>query len=394
MVDYQPFSEAVYADPFPIYRQLRDEAPAYYLEEFDCWFLSRFEDIWTQLQDQRHLTSARGTTTTHLLTHQTPVAPSVSMFDPPEHTKARSFVSPHFRPRAALALEELAREFTRRAFDDVAEKGECDAVADLGGAVAVRIACSILGVPLEDADAVMQWVNTYFDRAPGQRGTTKRGVAAVKDLHGYLFDLVRKRRVSPVDGETVLNRFLAEDLDGRRLSDMEVASHLNMLVIGGTETLPKVFSKAVYRLFQHPNQRDRCIADPSLLPDAFQETLRYDMPTQMLGRSVLRDFELHGETVREGQGLMFLWASANRDEREFSDPDRFDIERRAPRILSFGHGTHTCLGAHVARMEGRVLLEELLARIPDYTVDEERIEHLSSEFFRGFLSLPISFERR
>jgi cytochrome P450 len=192
----------------------------------------------------------------------------------------------------------------------------------------------------------------------------------------------------------VLNRFLAEDLDGRRLSDMEVASHLNMLVIGGTETLPKVFSKAVYRLFQHPDQRDRCIADPSLLPDAFQETLRYDMPTQMLGRSVLRDFELHGETVREGQGLMFLWASANRDEREFSDPDRFDIERRAPRILSFGHGTHTCLGAHVARMEGRVLLEELLARIPDYTVDEERIEHLSSEFFRGFLSLPISFERR
>ncbi|MGH9203639.1 MAG: cytochrome P450, partial [Vicinamibacterales bacterium] len=151
------------------------------------------------------------------------------------------------------------------------------------------------------------------------------------------------------------------------------------------------FSAALWRLAQNPDQRAACARDASLIPDAFHETLRIDMPTQMLGRAIARDFELRGKTLGAGSGLLFLWGSANRDEREFTNPDTFDLYRRAPRILSFGHGQHMCLGAHVARLEGRVLIEEVLRGMPDYEIDTAGVQRLRSEFFRGFAVLPIRF---
>jgi cytochrome P450 len=152
-----------------------------------------------------------------------------------------------------------------------------------------------------------------------------------------------------------------------------------------------VFSAALNRLAQNPDQRAACAADPALIPDALHETLRIDMPTQMLGRTIARDFELRGQELAAGSGLLFLWGSANRDEREFSEPDTFDLYRRAPRILSFGHGQHMCLGAHVARLEGRVVIEEVLRVMPDYEIDTDGIQRLRSEFFRGFAALPLRF---
>ena len=163
------------------------------------------------------------------------------------------------------------------------------------------------------------------------------------------------------------------------------------MLVGGTETLPKAFSACVYRLFQNPDQRAEIVKDPSLVAGAFREALRYDMPTQALGRSVKVPKEVHGQKLGLGQGLLFLWASANRDEREFANPDRFDIHRRAPRILTFGSGAHMCLGAHFAQMEGRVMLEELLAVAPEYEVLEDQAVRIRSEVFRGFSSLPIRF---
>jgi cytochrome P450 len=389
MPDYHPFSEAVYDDPYPCYRRLRDEAPAFYLAEFDCWFLSRFEDIWQRLQDQTPLTSRFGTTTTHLLTKQTPTAPNLSSYDGAEHARIRGYFSPFFLPGNVRRLEPLVRELAQDAVARVAERGECDAVADLGGRVSVRVASTILGLPLEDADQVLEWVNTYFEREPGQRGSTKRGIESSKDFAIYLHGISKRARERGAPAGSVLEKLLTTELEGERLDDRRIAAHLHMMAIGGTETFPKVFSALLYRLWQHPEQRARVAADPSLAPDALQEALRYDMPTQMLGRTIASDFELHGETLRAGSGLCFLWASANRDEREFPDPDRFDIGRRAPRILSFGAGAHMCLGVHVARLEGRLLLEELLARWPEYAVDEAGIARLRSEFFRGFAKLPL-----
>ena len=391
MALYHPFDETIWDDPFSAYKRLRDEAPAYYVEELDCWFLSRFEDVWQMEQDQRGLTSKFGTTSTHLLTRQTPTSPNLSSLDGSEHTPVRAYFNPFFKPGAVRALEPRVRELATQAVDAALARGGADAVADLGGWLSVRVVCLLLGFPLADADQVMQWVNGYFDREPGRRGSTERGIQAAKDLAMYIFYLSKESRKKGAPEGSVLHKLQTAPLaaEGELLDDMAIAVHLNMLTIGGTETFPKIFSAALHRLWQHPDQRAACVADPGLCPDAFYETLRYDMPTQMLGRTVARETSLHGETLREGSGLMFLWGSANRDEREFENPDVFDIRRRAPRILSFGHGQHSCLGAHVARLEGRVLLEEVLRRMPDYEIDEPGIERLHSEFFRGFAKLPV-----
>jgi cytochrome P450 len=238
---------------------------------------------------------------------------------------------------------------------------------------------------------VLDWVNTYFERVPGQRGSTQRGLDSSKDFAIYLYGIAKRARQQGAPAGSVLEKLLGTDLDGERLDDRRIAAHLHMMAIGGTETFPKVFSALLYRLWQHPEQRAAVARDATLAPHAFQEALRYDMPTQMLGRTIAQDFELHGQRLRAGSGLLFLWASANRDEREFPEPDRFDVQRRAPRILSFGTGAHMCLGAHVARLEGRILLEEVLARMPEYAVDEGNLVRLRSEFFRGFAKLPISW---
>ena len=386
---YHPFDEALWDDPFPAYRRLRDEAPAHYVEDVDCWFLSRFEDVWRMEQDPRPLSSKSGTTSTHLLTHQTPTSPNLSCLDGAEHVQVRTYFNRFFKPGALRALEPRVRELAAALVDGVVARGGGDAVADLGGPLSARVVCMLIGLPLADADQVMQWVNGYFEREPGRRGSTPRGVQSAKDLAMYLFRVSKESRARGAPEGSLLHALHTVPLGGDVQDDMAVAVHLNMLVIGGTETFPKVFSAALWRLAQNPEQRAACAADPSRIPDAFHETLRVDMPTQMLGRTIAHDFELHGHRLRAGSGLMFLWGSANRDEREFADPDRFDQERRAPRILSFGHGQHACLGAHAARLEGRVLLEEVLRRMPGYQLDVAAARRLRSEFFRGFAALPI-----
>jgi hypothetical protein len=169
---------------------------------------------------------------------------------------------------------------------------------------------------------------------------------------------------------------------------------MSLFLIGGSETFPKVFANLARRLFEHPSQRAAVAADPSLAPDAMIEALRYDMPTQFLGRTVVRDIELHGEKLRAGDVVLFLYASANRDPREFRDPDNFDIARRPPRILSFGHGTHACLGIHTAKAEGRIALEELLRRDPEYEIDLAGAQRLRTEFVQGFSHLPVRLGRK
>jgi cytochrome P450 len=391
MVAYHPFDENIWDEPFEVYRQLRDEAPAYYVEDLDCWFVSRFEDIWQLETDQRDFTSKHGTTTTHLLTRQTPSAPNISYYDGREHTRVRSYFNPFFMPKHLKSLEPRIRAWAADAVDRVIDSGRADAVHDLGGRLSVRVACALLGIPEEDADQIMSWVNGFFDREPGTRGTTEFGLKNQKELGLYLFKLAAAARARGAPENTVLHKLLSEELLGEKQDDKSIAIHLNMMVIGGTETFPKIFSATLYRLWQNPEARARCAADPSLLPDAFHETLRYDMPTQMLGRTIKNDFELHGEKLKAGSGLMFLWGSANRDEREFVNPDSWDLDRKAPRILSFGMGQHMCLGAHAARLEGRIFLQEILRRIPHYEVDEAEIERLQSEFFRGFWKLPLTF---
>ncbi len=387
MLDYHPFAEPVLSDPYPFYRRLRDEKPVLYLEEFDAWFVSRFEDIWSTLQQSRSLTTGYGVTPDQLLDPRREPNPAIDMLalmDPPEHTHVRAGIRGLFTPGFVTGLEPDTREIVRRYVEALARKGGGDLLNDFGLRISVRVAARIIGLPESDADMLARLVASFFHREPGQAGITPAGFEAIGELTAYMIDHVGRRRRGGAPGEDVIGL-----LAGLGLEDAAIAAHAQMLLIGGTETLPKVFAAGAQRLWQHPEQRALLAREPQRASAAFQEIARHDMPTQMLGRVVTKEIEVGAELLRPGQAVLFLWPSGNRDEREFTDPDRFDIERDAPRILSFGHGQHMCLGAHVARMEGRIMLEELLARLPHYEVLESEAVFMPSEFLRGFESLPV-----
>ncbi len=391
MVDYNPFSdEIVYGDPLPIYKRLRDEAPAYYLDEFDTWALSRFEDIWKASADTKNLTAANGTSSAHLLTKVQPVTPMINNMDAPDHTRLRAAFRKDFAAPEVAQLEPMIRRIATERLAEALERGRMDVIHDFSAHVAVAVACTISGLPAEDGPFLNELVWRFFKREEGVRGMIEAGLSALTEMFGYFHEQIALRRKrGPKDD--VLQKLLEFEQDGKRLDDDALASHLSMLIIGGSETFPKTLATIVRRLAQHPDQRQMCIADPSLIPDAYTEGLRYDMPTQFLMRQVKRPVEFAGARMKEGQGLMFLYHSGNHDEREFPDPERFDIRRRPARILSFGYGPHSCLGVNVARLEGRVCLEELLARAPAYEVDEAGAERLLTEYVQGYWKLPITF---
>ncbi len=389
MVAYNPFSEQVMADPYPVYRQLRDEAPVYRLADYDCWALSRFEDVWNASLDAKSFSVKNGTTPSQLLTRVQPVTPMLNNMDPPDHTQLRARLRPFFAPARIRELEPQIRTLFSDAIDDLVAKGGGDLVGEFGTRVATKVASIIAGIPLEDGEMLYRLVQRFFSHEEGVDGMSPDGIKAMTEMFEYFAALAHKRRAEGTASAHPLDVLIEFEPNGRTLGDQEIASHMSLLLIGGSETFPKVFANLARRLAEHPSQRAAVAADPSLAPDAMTEALRYDMPTQFLGRTIVRDVELHGEKLRAGETLLFLYASANRDPREFSNPEAFDIARRPPRILSFGHGTHACLGIHTAKAEGRIALEELLRRDAEYEIDLARAERLRTEFVQGFAHLPV-----
>ena len=393
MVDYDPFSPEVRDDPHPIYKRLRDESPVHHLQQFDAWALSRFQDIW-DCSSHKALSVARGTTPSQLLTRTQPVRPMLNLMDPPDHTQLRVAVRPRFSHAAIRDMEPAIRGIVRDCIDKVIGSGECDVIRDVSAQLSVKVACMAIGIPLEDGARLSELLRRFFDRDPKVYGVTADGILAAGELTAYFMELVERRRRSADDANDVINLFRDFELNGRKLKDEEIGSHLSMLIVGASEIFPKTFANAIYRLAEHPEQRAECVADPSLILAAYEESLRYDMPTQFLCRTLTEDVELHGQVMPRGSAVMLLYNSANRDDREFESPDVFDIHRRPQRILTFGTGTHACLGLHVAKMEGRVALEETLKSMPEYEVLHDRAERLPTECVQGFASLPIRFEAR
>jgi hypothetical protein len=389
LIHYTPFLPEAMLDPHPLYRRLLEEAPAYYIEEYDGWALSRFEDVWRAMEDTESYGSARGTTAAQVLSKVEPAVPSLNQLDPPEHTRLRRSLRGPFTKNRVAALEPEIRAFARARLDRHAGAGEIDVVRELADPLAALAACRLLDLPLEDAPLLVGWVHRYTLNEPGDLGRSADALAAAHEMNGYLAEIARRWRRKPGRSGAVIEAFLAFEQGGRRLEDLEVASHMQTLVIGGTDTTPKGIGAAVLRLHQHPEQRARLARDPTRIGVAFSEVLRFDTPTQFMARSVSRSVELHGQKLRPGQGVLLLLAAANRDPREFPDPDRFDVERNPRRILSFGHAAHVCIGAHVARLEGRVLLEELLARHPEYDLDESRLVWRRADQIQGLVSAPI-----
>lgn len=388
---YDPFDATVRKDPLPIYQRLREESPCHYLEAYDAWALSRFQDIWDASNDPDSYSAARGTTPAQCLTRDQPVTPMLNVMDPPAHTKLRSVIRGCFMPRHLRALEPEIRRWFEGYVDEAMEGEGCDVVQDLGARLSVRVACAAIGLPAEDGPMLVEWVQRFFHHDPGHEGVTPAGLNALQELTAYCCEQAARCHAYGAEGPQALPSLCRFEHDGKTFDLEEIGSHATMLVIGGSETFPKTLANGILRLWQHPDQRAALVRGPAGIPAAYDEILRYDMPTQFLCRTLRRDVGLHGQTMKRGQAVMFLYASANRDPREFERPDEFDIARRAPRMLSFGAGTHACLGTHVARLEGRITLETLLARAPNYEVDLSRAERFETEFVQGFSRLPIHF---
>ena len=392
MIQYDPYSDVIMDDPYPVYARLRKEAPAYYVEEFDAWFLSRFEDIWRVGPDAKHFSAMEGTTPNHLLTKDTPLNLSFASMDPPQHSKYRAQVNEHFKPGAIARMESHMAGIVKGLVDDFADKGRCDLVQDFAAQVSVRGALTVAGLPLELAPEALGWVNAIFLREDGHKGVTQAGTQAMKEMFFTLLDHVKAARKDPEKASGLMKTVLTTDVDGDRMDDFRIASLCSVILIGGTDTLPKALAATLYRLWRNPDQRRQLAADLSLAQDAFLEGLRIDTPTQHLGRTVTQEIEFHGHTFRPGQRVMLMWASANRDEAEFEAPDSYRMTRRPPRMLAFGHGIHMCLGKQVASMEARLALSELMSRIPAYEIDLEGAVRNRTEFVQGWLSLPATWE--
>jgi cytochrome P450 len=407
---YDPFDPVMRRDPHPVYARLRRESPVHYCERWDSWALALFEDVWNAGQDNEHFEQPgpslmilgeheelEGVMTTDASGSAESVSDrgTIFMMNPPQHTALRKALARLFTPKAVSHLEQRLRVRVRELLAEALPTGRMDAIGDYAGHISVSVACAIIGLPAEDGPMLSDIVTRYFSREPGVEGMSETAIAAMLELRAYLRDAVTARRRAGVGSATdALGVYLGLEIDGRPFDDDELVGQMVTLVVGGTETLPKVFAGGVLQLARHPDQRAALVADPTRLRDAFEEIARYEMPTQFLTRRVKRDLELRGQKLRAGQGVLLLYRSANRDEREFADPDRFDIARRPSRILSFGHGTHVCLGQHAARLEARIMYEELLAAVPEYDVPEDGIVRAHSEFVDGYLSLPMVFEPR
>lgn len=391
MVNYDPFSDEALDDPYSIYKRLRAESPVHFIEKYESWALARFQDIWDASMDNEHLTAVHGTSSPYLLTRAIPALPNLNHMDPPEQTELRSAIMRYFMPQRVRKLEGKIRGWVNDCIDGFIDKGRADAVDDLAQVIAVRVTCEAAGFPEEDAEKMLDLVARFTAREEGVEGMTADGIAAFTDMNVYLQGLAAERRQYKGEPESPIDVMVRAESGGQPLSDELVGNHLILLLVGGTDTFPKVMATSLIRLEEHPDQRAALIADPTLIPGALHECLRYDMPTQFLMRTVKKEFEMGGQRLLPGHTVMFLYPSGNRDEREFDDPDRFDIHRQSSRILSFGHGAHRCLGAHFAQLEGRIMLEEVMRRLPNYSVDLAGANRMRTEFVQGYLQLPIEF---
>jgi cytochrome P450 len=390
VVEYDPYDYQVHEDPYPVYRALRDEAPVYRNPALGFVALSRHADVLAAFKDVETFSNRHGVSLDQDAFHaDADTTMSFLAMDPPRHTRMRALVSRGFTPRRVSELEPRIRAIAREHLDACRGRGGCDFIADFAGRLPMDVISELLGVPAADRPTLRAWADQVVHREEGQRGLPPEVAQAALKMVQYFTAMIAENRRSPRDDLT--GALLAAEIDGSRLSDREIIGFLFLMIVAGNETTTKLLGNALYWLSRNPDPRQQVRRDPSLIPLWVEETLRYDNSTQALARLVARDVELHGEKLRAGEKAVLLIGSANRDERAFPDPDRFDLRRNTQRSLAFGQGTHFCLGASLARLEGRVALEEVERLLPDWEIDPSGIQRIHSVNVRGFAALPIRF---
>jgi cytochrome P450 len=384
---YDPYDPDIEADPYPAWRRLRDEAPLYYNEKFDFYALSRFDDVEPGLADWRTYRSGRGSVL-EFVQANVEMPPGLILFeDPPAHTVHRGLLSRVFTPKKMLALEDRVREFCARSLDPLVGAGRFDMVGDLGGPMPMRTIGYLLGIPEDDQESIRAGIDRGLrltDDAPDPAPRVSDG-----SRYAEYIDWRARHPSDDLMTEMLTTQFEDETGTVRTLTRAEILVYVNLLAAAGNETTTKLIGWAGKLLAENPDQRAELAADPSLIPNAVEELLRFEAPAPIHARYVSRDVSHHGQTVAQGSAIVFLVASANRDERRHPDPDRFDIHRDVGRHLTFGYGIHHCLGAALARLEGRVALEELLRRFPEWEVDWSGAVRARTSVVRGWEALPV-----
>jgi cytochrome P450 len=389
---YDPYSRQMQEDPFPTYRHFLEHEPCTYNPKMDFYALFRFEDVWAATLDWKTYSSSLGPS----LENRGEIPGelfSIIGLDPPRHTRLRNIVSRGFTPRRIAALEPEVRKLAAHCLDALRDEKRFDVQQAFSVKLPMDVISVLLGIPEADRDWYRHTVDKGLERDPETGLPGMENLSMLGKSRTLVLDLLAERRKHPRDDFiTVIAEAEYTEPDGtrRQLSDDEVAAFTTLLAAAGAETTAKLIGNMIVYLSRHPDQRRYVFEDAAArLPNAIEEVLRYDAPSQFQGRVAMRDVEAYGVTIPQGKRVAFVTGAACRDPREFEDPDRLDVTRKAERELYFGYGQHVCIGTSLARLEARVAMEELAARWPDWNVDESGLTRTYQAHVRGFQNIPL-----
>lgn len=387
-LSFSPYDYEFHNDPYPVYAWLRAEAPVYRNDELDFWALSRYDDVLTGFRDHAAFSNANG-----VMIERSMWTPDASRFisflamDPPEHTAMRGLISRAFTPRRVAALEPRIREIASRYIDAAADRGSFDFMAGLAAALPLDVISELIGVPETDRAQVRRMVDQMLHREEGMRDVPPAAMEAGMSITEYYLSLIAAKRRAPA--EDLISALLDAGTVGIPLTEAELVAFLFLLVGAGSETTTHLLGSAWYWAWRNPAQR--AAAFGGNIAGWIEETLRYDSPAQVVARMAAKDLDLHGVRIPAGAQVLLLPGSANRDDRVFPGPDDYDLGRDTSKLISFGSGRHFCLGAPLGRLEAKVVLELLVARVrPGYEIDPDGISRVHSVNVRGFASLPTT----
>ncbi len=388
---WDPLDEKYKVDPHPIWKRLRDEQPLYYNEEHDFYAVSRFAEVDAFSRDPKTFCSSHGTVM-EMITAQPAEMEIMIFMDPPEHTRYRRLVSKAFTPRRMMLLEEDIRTLCAGILDGLVGRSSFDYVQDFGARVPAYVIAALLGVPPEDRDMVRGLIDETFHLDPEKGMYNEQSMVAMNKLREYVAAELADRAKHPRDDmfTDLLNGEINEDGELRRLTTEQAVNFALLIGSAGTETVARLLGWAALTLDDNPEQRAELAADFRFIPNCVEELLRYEAPSPVQSRWCTADVDVYGQTLPARSKVVMITGSAGRDERAYPDADRFDIHRNFDHHLSFGYGIHFCLGAALARTEGRIALEETLKRFPQWSVQRDEAVPLYTSTVRGYAKLPIS----
>jgi len=399
-VQYNPFIPEVHANPYPMYARLRAEDPVHWSALMEAWVLTRYDDVVAVLTDSRFSADrrqARNRFADEIARREEEFGPfgrtrTMLTSDPPEHTRLRRLVSKAFTPRMVEGLRPRIQEIVDELLDAVAQNGRMDVIRDLAYPLPVIVIAEMLGVPPEHRDQFKHWSDEIVGVLGGPlvpQETLERSRVAVHELAGYLQGVIAERRREP--REDLVSGLIAAEEQGQILSEDEMLATAMLLLVAGNETTTNLIGNGMLSLLRNPDEMERLCADPSLVPTAVEELLRYDGPVQATGRVAMEDLEIGGQKVTKGQAVLTVLGAANRDPAQFGKPDELDLDRQPNEHVAFGDGIHFCLGAPLARAEGQIAFETLLRRFAHPRLETDNLQWGGSFILRGLKSLPIVF---